>query len=58
MKAIQHQILWSARTEKEHELVMKECERVASIGGMFHIESRYIGDWYSFITIYYPDTNP
>lgn len=59
MTAIQHKILWSSRTEDEHNLVMEECRRVASIGGMFHIETRFVGDWYSFITIYYPkEANP
>lgn len=59
MKEITHKILWSARTEKEHDLVLKECERVASIGGSFHIENHYVDDWYSFITIYYPkEANP
>lgn len=58
MTEITHKILWSGRTEKEHELVLMECARVASIGGMFHIETRYVGDWYSFITIYYPEAKP
>lgn len=50
-----HKILWSSRNEEERALVLKECERVVSIGGAFSIENRYVGDWYSFITIYYPE---
>lgn len=58
MKEITHQILWSSRTETEHKAVMAECERAASLGGSFKIESRYTDDWYSFITIYYPEAKP
>ena len=58
MKEITHQILWSARTGTEHKAVLAECERAASIGGSFKIENRYTDNWYSFITIYYPETEP
>lgn len=58
MKEITHQILWSSKTEKEHKAVLAECERVASLGGSFKIENRYTDNWYSFITIYYPETKP
>lgn len=31
MTEITHQILWSSRSEKEHELIMRECERFITI---------------------------
>ena len=55
MKEVTHQILWSTRYEPEHNAVMTECERAVSIGGTFKIENRYTDDWYSFVTIYYPE---
>ena len=59
MKEVTHQILWSSRTEKEHKAVLAECERAAFLGGFFKIENRYTADnWYSFITIYYPEVKP
>lgn len=53
---IEHKLLWCTRGKPEMELVLKECERVASEGGRFQIQHRYTDDWYSFITIYYPES--
>ncbi len=58
MKEITHQILWSSRSEKEHELIMRECERAVGLGGSFRIVHRYTDNWYSFITIYYSEAKP
>lgn len=55
MKTIEHKLLWSARHEDEHALVLKEAQRVTDIGGSFKIENRYTDNWYSIITIFYPE---
>ena len=55
MKSIEHKLLWSSRYEDEHCAVMQEAERVALNGGTFKIENRYSDNWYSIITIYYPE---
>lgn len=49
-----HKLLWSSRYEQEHELAMAECARAVEIGGTFEIENVYHDNWYSIITIYYP----
>lgn len=46
MKEVTHQILWSSRSEKEHEFVLRECERAIGLGGSFKIENRYTDNWY------------
>lgn len=51
-----HRLLWSTRYQDEHDAVMAECKRVAEMGGTFEIKNDWIGsNWYSIITIYYPD---
>ena len=42
----------------DREEIMRECERPPGLGGSFKIENKYTDNWYSFITIYYPETNP
>lgn len=49
-------IIWSSRTEKEREALLKECSRVAQIGGSFTIETKYTTDWHTIYTIDYPET--
>lgn len=51
-----HRLLWSTRYQAEHDSVMAECKRVAEMGGSFEIKNDWLGsNWYSFITIYYPE---
>ena len=49
-------IIWSSRTEKERDALLKECDRVARIGGSFSIETIYTTDWHTVYTIDYPET--
>ena len=42
----------------DREEIMRECERPPGLGGSFKIENKYTDNWYSFITIYYPETKP
>ena len=49
-------IVWSSRTDKERDLMLKECARVAQIGGSFSIETTYTTDWHTIYTIEYPET--
>lgn len=40
MTEITHQ---ASRSEKEPELIMRECERATGLGGSFKIENKYTG---------------
>lgn len=54
----EHLLIWSERYRTEHEIVMRECERVRHIGGSFEITNDYdakMGQWVSRVTVYYPE---
>jgi hypothetical protein len=57
MIKITHKILWSARYQDEHKVVLEECRRVSEAGGTFQIENTYTDNWYSIITVYYPEAS-
>lgn len=56
MRPVEHRLLWSTRYPDEHHAVMEEAKRVALQGGTFLIRNEWFSsNWYTFITIFYPD---